>query len=292
MPSLEHEVLLSLFQTRPALAAELLQLLGVAVPAHRTVRTESADLTQVAPTEYRADLVVVLERAGRAALGIIVEVQLDRDVAKRYSWPVYAATLRARLRCPVCVLVVAPRESLATWCLRPVPLGPGFTFVPLVLGPAAIPRITGEEEAKRAPELSVLSVLAHGRERDGVRLGEVALLAVATLADETQVLYSDVILNAVTAAAKVALEELMDIRKYEFKSDFAKKHQAKGREEGLAEGRRARIADLIAVLEARGLAVSPEEQHTIATCTDDAVLTRWIRRAATAASVQEVLAEG
>lgn len=160
------------------------------------------------------------------------------------------------------------------------------------LGPAAIPRITGEEEAKRAPELSVLSVLAHGRERDGVRLGEVALLAVATLADETQVLYSDVILNAVTAAAKVALEELMDIRKYEFKSDFAKKHQAKGREEGLAEGRRARIADLIAVLEARGLAVSPEEQHTIATCTDDAVLTRWIRRAATAASVQEVLAEG
>lgn len=289
MPSLEHEVLLSLCQTRPALAAELLQLLGVAVPAHRTVRTESADLTQVAPTEYRADLVVVLERAGRAALGIIVEVQLDRDVAKRYSWPVYAATLRARLRCPVCVLVVAPRESLATWCLRPVPLGPGFTFVPLVLGPAAIPRITGEEEAKRAPELSVLSVLAHGRERDGVRLGEVALLAVATLADETQVLYSDVILNAVTAAAKVALEELMDIRKYEFKSDFAKKHQAKGREEGLLEGARRALNAIIA---ARGLAVSTAEQETIANCSDDAMLSRWVRKSATAATVADVFAEG
>ena len=31
----------------------------------------------------------------------------------------------------------------------------------------------------------------------------------------------------------------MDIRKYEFQSDFAKKHQAKGREEGVRAARRA-----------------------------------------------------
>ncbi len=55
-------------------------------------------------------------------------------------------------------------------------------------------------------EHEVLLSLFHGRERDGVRLGEMALLAAATLADETQELCSDVILNAVTAAARVALE--------------------------------------------------------------------------------------
>ncbi len=81
----------------------------------------------------------------------------------------------------------------------------------------------------------------------------------------------------------------MDIRKYEFQSDFAKKHQAKGREEG---ARAARVADLLAILEARGLAVSAAEQETIAACTDDAVLTRWIRKAATAATAAEVFAEG
>ena len=85
----------------------------------------------------------------------------------------------------------------------------------------------------------------------------------------------------------------MDIRKYEFQSDFAKKHQAKGREEGREEGvRAARVADLLAFLDARGLAVSPAEQETIAACNDDAVLTRGIRKAATAATVAEVFAEG
>ena len=300
MVSFEHEVLLSLFQTRPLLAAEVLRLLGVAVPAYTSVRTESADLTDVAPTAYRADLVVVLEDGG-SVLGVVVEVQLDWDPRKRYSWPVYAATLRARLRCPVCVLVVTPTEALAKWCQTPVQLGPQFTFAPVVVGPSAIPYVTDEADAYGAPELAVLSVLAHGKEPEGPRIALSALKAVATLASDSQMLYSDVILGAVGAAAKVALEEQMDIRKYEFKSDFAKKHQAKGREEGreeglaegLAEGARsARVAALLAILDARGLAVSAAEEATIRACTDDAALTRWIRKAATAATVAEVFAEG
>ena len=197
--------------------------------------------------------------------------------------------MRARLKCPVCVLVVAPTEAMARWCAKPVELGPSFTFAPFVLGPSAIPYITDEEEAKRAPELAVLSVLAHGREPDPMRLAVPALAAVATLARDSGVLYSDVIYEVLGPAAKAALEEQMDIRKYEFQSDFAKKHQAKGREEGRAEGR---VASLLAILDARGLAVSAAEQETIAGCTDDALLTRWIRKAVTAATVAEVFAEG
>ena len=48
-----HEVLVSLFQTRPLLAAEQLQVLGVEVPVHAAARTDSADLTELAPTAYR-----------------------------------------------------------------------------------------------------------------------------------------------------------------------------------------------------------------------------------------------
>ena len=289
MLSLEHEVLLSLFQTRPELAGEVLRLLGVAVPARVHVRTDSTQLTQVAPTECRADLGVVLERAAGPVLGIIVEVQLKRDPKKRYSWPIYASTLRARLGCPVCLLVIAPTDALAKWCQRPVELGPQFTFAPLVLGPGAIRRVTDQEEAYRAPELAVLSVLAHGRAPEGPRIALHALKAVATLASDSQMLYSDVILGAVSAAAKVALEEQVDIRKYEFKSDFAKKHQAKGREEGLLEGARRALNAIIA---ARGLAVSTAEQETIANCSDDAMLSRWVRKSATAATVADVFAEG
>lgn len=34
----------------------------------------------------------------------MLELQLSNDEDKRYVWPVYVANLRARIRCPVCLL--------------------------------------------------------------------------------------------------------------------------------------------------------------------------------------------
>lgn len=79
MPSLLHEALLMLFRNRPELAPELLRdALHVSLPYYSEVRIESADLTESLPTEYRADLVILLVD-GKPALGIVVEVQLHRD---------------------------------------------------------------------------------------------------------------------------------------------------------------------------------------------------------------------
>lgn len=65
MPSSLHELLIELFRLRPALAADLLaRLLGVELPPHQHVRLEPADCTDARPTEYRADVVVVLTDAG------------------------------------------------------------------------------------------------------------------------------------------------------------------------------------------------------------------------------------
>jgi hypothetical protein len=44
------------------------------------------------------DLVVLLLSSGEPVYGIVVEVQLGRDEKKPYSWPLYQAALRARLR--------------------------------------------------------------------------------------------------------------------------------------------------------------------------------------------------
>src|SRR5262245_45592296 len=123
MPSLSHEALLLLFRNRPELAPELLRdSLHAAIPAYTEIRVDSAELTEVAPTEYRADLVVLLLE-GRPVLGIIVEVQLQVNADKHYSWPVYLAGLRARLRCPAWLLVVAPEPAVARWAARPIELG-------------------------------------------------------------------------------------------------------------------------------------------------------------------------
>src|SRR5215472_11955755 len=181
MPSLSHEALLLLFRNRPELAPELLRdALHVSLPAYSEARLESADLTDVSPAEYRADLVILLVD-GRPVLGIVVEVQLQRDDRKRFTWPVYVAGLRARLGCPACVLVVTPTERVASWCREPIELGPGGTFSPLVVGPASVPVIDDVAAAERDPELAVLSCIAHGSEPHAEVLGRSALLAVLRL---------------------------------------------------------------------------------------------------------------
>jgi hypothetical protein len=59
------------------------------------VVVESADLSDLRPAEYRADLVLLVEHGPRKRLGVILEVQLARDRDKPYVWPVYIANLRA-----------------------------------------------------------------------------------------------------------------------------------------------------------------------------------------------------
>jgi hypothetical protein len=61
MPSHVHEVLAEMFRDRPALVADLLtDPLGIPVPEFHTARLSAGDLTNVTPTELRADVVVTL----------------------------------------------------------------------------------------------------------------------------------------------------------------------------------------------------------------------------------------
>ena len=108
------------------------------------------------PSELRADLVVVLEDdAGMPVMGIIVEVQLRKDRDQLFVWPLVQAALRARLRCPCCVLVVTPSPVVARWAERLVSTGqPGVSFRPRVLGPARLPRDVTAEAARDNTELA------------------------------------------------------------------------------------------------------------------------------------------
>lgn len=93
MPSQLHEALLLLFRNRPTLAPELLRdALHRKLPPYSEVRIDSADLTEIPPAEYRADLVMsLLDDA--PVLGIVVEVQLSPDERKRFAWPAYVVQL-------------------------------------------------------------------------------------------------------------------------------------------------------------------------------------------------------
>jgi len=56
MPSLDHESLILLFRNQPELAPQLLrEALHLELPAYTEARLASSDLTEVVPTEFRAD---------------------------------------------------------------------------------------------------------------------------------------------------------------------------------------------------------------------------------------------
>src|SRR5579871_1016135 len=159
MVSATHEELLGLFRDRPQADTDLLRHLEVELPDFDTVRTDSSDLTEIRPTEYRADLVFFLECAGQKTLGVILEAQLSPDGDKKYAWPAYIANLRARHRCPVCLLVVTVDEDVGCWARSEIDLGPGSKCLPLVVSPSNAPILQASSLADKSIELAVLSVV-------------------------------------------------------------------------------------------------------------------------------------
>jgi hypothetical protein len=235
MPSFLHEALLLLLRNRATVVPELLGMTELLpLPRFSSAHIESTDLSEVVPAEYRADLLVLLRQRDRPVLGIVAEVQLAPDERKRFTWPYYQASARAKYECDVVVLVVAPKGHTARWARRPISLGGDNHWSPLVLGPEDVPLLTDPRKMERHPELGVLSVMAHGRGEPvlAARIAEATLQALRHVPDEeTRVLYFDLIDAHLGAAARKALTMLPE--GYQYQSKFGNRRFAEGRAEGL-----------------------------------------------------------
>ena len=250
MSSYLHELLILLFRNRSGSAAELLREVDVDVPEYDEIRFESSDLGNLRPAEYRADLVLFLVQETRKVLGVIVEVQLTCDADKTYVWPAYVANLRARHRCPVCLLVITIEDAVSRWAGRVIELGPGTRCNPWVVGPSNTPAVRDLQEAKENVELAVLSAILHGQSKDVVlaaRIASAAIVASAHIDAERSRLYLDLILLSLSKSAPQVLEAAMNSLGYEYQSDFARRYVAQGRMEGKVEGRVEIVLKLLAL---------------------------------------------
>jgi hypothetical protein len=238
MPSYLHELLLVLFRNHSGSAADLLRKLDVQLPEYDEVRAESSDLSNLRPAEYRADLVLFLVRGSHKVLGVIVEVQLACDEDKPYAWPAYIANLRARHRCPVCLLVVTIEDAVARWAAKSIELGPGTRCNPWVVGPSNTPAVTELQDAQENVELAVLSAIEHGQSADiplAARVASAAILASADIDAERSRLYLDLILISLSQNAPEAFEATMNSLGFEYQSDFARRYFGQGKAEGRVE---------------------------------------------------------
>jgi hypothetical protein len=291
MVSLKHEGVIELVRDRPAFAADLLgELLAVRVPPFSKARCVDVTLNQVAPAEYRADAVVLFTRR-KPVFGAIIEAQLRPKKDKRFSWPLYAVGARAREKCPFVVLVVAPNAATARWAARPIELGGGNKYTPLVVGPEGVPKLTDPARARREPQLAVLSVMAHGRGEvtTAAAIGAVAAKAILRLSEEQRMLYSLLIEANLSEAARKAIEMQPGLEK--FFSAAQRRNFERGLAEGEAKGKaQGEAAALLKILTRRGLTLTAEQRRRIMGCADVTVLERWLDRALSVSSVAELLA--
>lgn len=291
MPSALHEAVVEMFRNRPRLAAELLAgQLGLPLPVFEHARVETGEFTDVSPAEFRADAVVVLTAAGEPVQVVVVEVQLRRDPDKRWTWPVYLAALRARVRRPAVLLVVCTDDAVADWCATPIELGhPGARLTPLVLGPRQVPLVTDRGLAASAPELAVLSAIAHGSGPRAAAVVPALLGAFEAAAGRPSALYADLVMATLSEVARRHLEQLMALGTYEYQSEFARRYFGQGKDEGRSEGRAEALAGaVLQVLAARGVAVPDPVRDRVRACHDVEQLDTWLSRAATADAVADL----
>jgi hypothetical protein len=295
MVSLLHEGVIKLVRDRPAFAADLLGgLLEVKVPQFSRARLVDVTLNELTPVEYRADAVVVFTKK-KAVFGAIIEAQLEPDKEKRFTWPLYAVGARAREECPFVVLVVTPNAATARWAARPIELGGGNWYSPLVVGPDGVPKVTEHGRARRDPQLAVLSVMAHGRGEvaTAAAIGTAAARAISRFPEDQRLLYSLLIESNLSEAARKAIEMQPGLEK--FFSEAQRRNFERGRAEGKAQGRAAGKAEgeaaaLLKILMRRGLTVTTEQRRRIVECTELGVLERWLDQSLSVGSVEDLLA--
>ncbi len=306
MPSQLHEVFIELFRGAPSLSAELLRrVFGVELPAYDQARPSSENFTQLDPQEFRADAAIAFSQNGVPRLGVVVEAQLGDDDDKSYAWPVYVTAFRARIRAPVYLLVVTNNKARARRLSRKIVIGhPGFALEPLVLGPEQVPRIDTIAEAQKYPELGLLSALAHGNEPDGLAIVIAASAGLLGLDEDHARLYHDLLMNSLNQAVKKELEAMVLSGKYEYQSDFAKKHFSEGQQAGRQEGQQAGLQQgrqegrqeglrgaLLTVVRTRWGADAAQQAEVRLTDAAAADLERWLAVAITASTIDAVFAD-
>lgn len=309
MPSSAHEVLLVALREQPSLLGALVaKLTGSSLP--RGLKPADSAVRFVKTAEFRSDLLLLRRRKH----WVILELQGQRDPAKRRRWLLAASVLLDQTRVLGDVIVITARRDVADWALKVAHLrsrlGTELRLTPVVLH-------LGEDHAEalldeQRPELSLFAAWSmHHRYGPKARaiveraleltsrlpapLRHAQMRAIVSILSERMLaLLREASMNPdkipeTPAARKTRLFLEAQGRK-RGRIEGEAKGRSKGRAEGRAEGRVEGMQDaILALLKAREVSVSSQQQATLRACTDGAMLDRWLIRAASAASMDEVL---
>ncbi|NBM15268.1 hypothetical protein GUY61_06225 [Streptomyces sp. GC420] len=282
-----------IFQDYPGLFSRVSEVLGVGFAPPTAVTVMPTDLTEARPLERRVDTLLRLDSEDDESVLLAVEAQGKKDPDKPASWAYYASYLHSKYRLQPMLLVVCQDRATAEWAARPVRIGPRqwplLTLRPLVAGPHNMPVISDPAEVGKDLALATLAAVTHGRDPDA---GAILKAVSTSLRDAPAEIAAPIVelislgLGKLPAAAIWRKLVAVDLSFY--KSPISEELRAEGRAEG--ETRRA-AQDVLDVLEARGLDVPDEAREQITGCGDPEILRRWLLRAVTASSAEDIFTE-
>ncbi|WTE38637.1 hypothetical protein OH735_21345 [Streptomyces sp. NBC_01618] len=225
------------------------------------------------------------------------EAQGKKDPDKPASWMYYLSYLQAKCKLPPMLLVVCQDRATAEWAMRPFTVGhpqsPVLTLQALVAGPHNMPVITDVAEARKDLALATLAAITHAGDPD---IGAILKTLSTALRDAPETIADPIVeLTAQGLGNRPAAQQWRNLVAVDlsfYKSPLSEEIRDEGRAEGRTEGRTEGLAQGILLFLARaGIDVSDEARERITGCTDLDTLSRWLLRAPTATSVEDVFTE-
>ena len=293
MVSSPHEAMHRIFQEHPGLFSRVSEVLGITIAPPVSVTVMPTDLTENRPLERRVDTLLRLDTENDEPLLLAIEAQGKKDADKPASWAYYLSYLYTKYRLPPLLLVVCQDRATAEWASRPVPIGPrqwpALTLRPLVAGPHNMPVITDVAEARKDLALTTLAAITHAADPD---IGAILKTLSSALRDVPEIIADPLVeFTAQGLGNRPAAQQWRNLVAVDlsfYKSFMAEEIRDEGRTEGRTEG----IAQgILLFLAQAGVDVSDEARGRITTCGDLDTLNRWLLRAPTARSVEDVFAE-
>jgi hypothetical protein len=289
MPSGEHESPIALAKLDPGVVAWLLSnVFDVEVPDYHHARSQATDVRVLVPRTYHADgMLLFCDRFDLPLLAVVLEVQRSPDRGKRRTWKLYVAQLEAELDVTAALVVFCPDPGLAEW-YRSLFASDGLSLPlrPLIFTPDDVPFVVETKLARANPALAVLSAICHGGQAEVDGMFPALAEALRSLGPRKAILYYDVVLAGLPGPARVRWEAFMTTTVEEYRSELLRELAAQHEQVGEARGEGRAV---LTVLDARGVAVPTAVREQVLACTDLAQLDTWLRRALTAATVDDVI---
>ncbi|MDT3439007.1 MULTISPECIES: hypothetical protein [unclassified Pseudofrankia] len=293
MPTSAHETPLELLRLDPSLPDWVqTELLGDDAPTFDHARLYDPN---VRPRTYQADAMVLY--CGKDDLPLratVYEVQRGRDPDKLGSWKLYVGHMETEFRVKASLVVFVPDKAVADWYRDQVARDTrsGAWLRPWFFTPADVPPIVDDELAAIRPARVLFSAMCHLDDASVEDMYPALLAALATLEPTAKIFYHNVTVGRLPAPARARWEAFLMTTTVgkRYYDEILNEADARGEARGEALGEaRGEAKAVLLVLESRGVPVPDAIRERILASVDTAQLDQWLRHAATATTVEDVI---